>query len=223
MKLTKKKLIQAVRPGLEQLGYLYLKDSVSGAQGLFGKKLPNGMYLTLGGTIHRFYDDAFTGDFYLSKTTENAACWGDIPKDCYERPGYFLSKEELASMNEKSPDIWWSGLNEESVSSFIEVVKKTEPRFLAQEGLIERIEQSSDVNMLYTRSFKVKELILKGEKLEGSFEYLPLRNVDDIPMDWFKAAEIVIRQRGELLHPRIVKGLAADAYRQHILDGRFNF
>lgn len=218
MKLTKKKLIQAVRPGLEKLGYLYLKDSVSGAQGLFGKKLPNGMYLTLGGTIHRFYDDAFTGDFYLSKTTENAACWGDIPKDCYERPGYFLSKEELASMNEKSPDIWWSGFNEESVSSFIEVVNKAEPRFLAQEGLMERIEQSSDVNMLYTRSLKVKELVLKGEKLEGSFEYLPQRNVDDIPMDWFKAAEIVIRQRGELLHPRIVKGLAADAYRQHILD-----
>ena len=27
MKLTKKKLIQAVKPGLEKLGYLYIKDS----------------------------------------------------------------------------------------------------------------------------------------------------------------------------------------------------
>ena len=94
MKLTKVKLIQAIKPGLEKLGYLYLKDSISGAQGLFGKKLSNEMYLTLGLTIHRFYDDAFTGSFYLSKTTEWAACYGNIPKECYKRPGYFLSKED---------------------------------------------------------------------------------------------------------------------------------
>ena len=69
MKLTKAKLIKAVKPKLESLGYTFIKDSTSGAQGLFGKKIDSDMYLMLGLTIHRFYDDQFTGDFYLSTNT----------------------------------------------------------------------------------------------------------------------------------------------------------
>ena len=221
MKLTKAKLIRVVKPGLEKLGYSLLKDSISGAQGLFGKKLSNGMYLTLGMTIHRFYDDAFTGNFYLSKTTDWAACWGDIPKNCYKRPGYFLSQEELAFMKEKAPDIWWSGFNEDSVSSFIEVVEKTEPRFLSQEGLMEKIEHSSDVNMLYETSRRMKDIVLNGEIMNESFQFLPKRNIDDIPMEWFKAAETVLLERGELLNLNAVKGWASAAYHQFILDKNF--
>lgn len=221
MKLTKVKLIQAIKPGLEKLGYLYLKDSISGAQGLFGKKITNEMYLTLGLTIHRFYDDAFTGSFYLSKTTEWAACYGDIPKECYKRPGYFLSKEELDSMNQKAPDIWWSGLNEESVASFINLIQKTESLFLSQDGLIEKIENSTDVDILYKRSLWVKRFV--ANKIPDiQYNFLPQKNIDNIPIDWFKAAEIVLAECEAPLKKQAVKNLAADAYRQYLLDMRIS-
>ena len=222
MKLTKAKLIQAIKPGLEKLGYVYLRDSIMATQGLFGKKISNGMYLTLALTIHRFYDDAFTGDFYLSKTTMIGACWGDIPKECYKRPGYFLSKEELDSMKQKAPDIWWSGLNEESVASFVKLIQKTESLFLSQEGLMERIEKSTDVDILYKRSLWVKRLVA-NKTPDIQYYFLPQKNIDDIPMDWFKAAEIVLAECEVLLNNQTVKVLAADAYRQYLLDGKFNF
>ncbi len=92
MKLSKAKLIKLVKPKLEDLGYTEFK--YSGWQGLFVKKLEDGLYLSLGLTIHRYYDTAFTGDFYLSTNTCIGAQWGDIPKECYKRPGHFLLKEE---------------------------------------------------------------------------------------------------------------------------------
>jgi len=39
MKLTKAKLIKLVKPGLEKLGFTEFKDTISGAQGLFCKKI----------------------------------------------------------------------------------------------------------------------------------------------------------------------------------------
>jgi hypothetical protein len=215
-KLTKAKLIKAVRPGLEKLGYVFLKDSITGAQGLFGKKLPNGLYLTLALTIHRFYDDAFTADFELSKTAE---VFG-IPSVSRKRPGYLLTKEELAEMNETAPDISWSGFDAESVASFVALIQKTEPRFLSQEGIVEKIEQSSAEEEYYQRSLLVREWVAKGVP-DMDFECLPGKCIDNIPMEWFKAAEYVLLEREEYLslNACMVKILAGNAYRQSVLDG----
>ena len=216
LKLTKAKLIKAVRPGLEKLGYVFLKDSITGAQGLFGKKLPNGLYLTLAMTIHRLYDDAFTADFELSKT---ASVFG-IPGVSRKRPGYLLTKEELAEMNETTPEIWWSGLDAESVSSFIALIQKTEPSFLTQEGMVETIQQSPVEEHYYQRSLLVREWAAKGVP-EMDYECLPTKCVDHIPMEWFKAAEYVLLEREEYLslNACMVKILAGNAYRQSVLDG----
>ena len=216
LKLTKAKLNKAVRPGLEKLGYVFLKDSITGAQGLFGKKLPNGLYLTLALTIHRFYDDAFTADFELSKTAE---VFG-IPSVSRKRPGYLLTKEELAERNETAPDIWWNGYDAESVASFVALIQKTEPRFLSQEGIVEKIEQSSAEEEYYQRSLLVREWVAKGVP-DMDFECLPGKCIDNIPMEWFKAAEYVLLEREEYLSLNAwnVKNLAGNAYRQSVLDG----
>lgn len=216
LKLTKAKLIKAVRPGLEKLGYVFLKDSITGAQGLFGKKLPNGLFLTLALTIGRLYDDAFTGDFELSKT---ARVFG-IPGITRKKPGYLLTKEELAEMNKAAPDISWSGLDAESVASFIALIQKTESRFLSQEGIVEKIEQSSAEEEYYQRSLQVREWVAKGVP-DMDFKCLPAKSIDNIPMEWFKAAEYVLLEREVYLslNVRMVKNLAGNAYRQSVLDG----
>lgn len=216
LKLTKAKLVKAVKPGLEKLGYVCLKDSITGSQGLFGKKLPNGMYLTLAMTIHRFYDDTFTADFELSRT---ASLFSMHNLQCRKRPGWLLTEEELAAMNETARDIWWNGLDAASVASFISVIQQTEPRFLGQEGLEEKIAQSTGEDIYLQRSLQIREYALNGVP-DMDYEFLPTKCIDNIPMEWFKAAEYVLQERGEYLslNPRMVKNVAGWAYRQYLLD-----
>jgi hypothetical protein len=223
MKLSKAKLIKFVKPELLKLGYTEFKETTEGSQGFFAKRLEGGFYLTLGLIIHRYYQSAFTGAFYFSKTTRWASVWGDIPNDSYKRPGYLLTDEERSiypedEMNTKGTyDIWWDGSDEKSVLDFLRVVKLTEPRLINQPDLIESIKQSKEVNILSNYSEMVKSIVANNQT-EGEYSFLPVKELDGIPMIWFKASEKVLRGNKGILNSNTVKLLAADAYRQNQLD-----
>lgn len=51
----------------------------------------------------------------------------------------------------------------------------------------------------------------------GSFSFQPAKEVDKIPLVWFKAAEKVLIERKGILNANGVRWLAADAYRQNQL------
>lgn len=222
MKLTKAKLTKAVRPELEALGYTFLKDSISGAQGLFGKKINSDMYLMLGLTIHRFYDDRFTGDFYLSTNTLIYAGWGDIPfMECCRRPGYLLAKDKLVELTgEPIPDIWWEGLKKDGVNSFIEIIKETESLMVGNDDLNVKIRKSLDACKISDRAKKIKLRVSNNANLGGDYSYLPSKEIDGIPMIWFKATERTLFESDELINSQIIKMYAAEAYHQYILDAQ---
>ena len=75
MKLTKAKLEKILTPSLESMGYTKFKDTISGFQGLYVKKISPDLFLTLGMTISRYFNDSFTGNFYLSKSTRIGSIW----------------------------------------------------------------------------------------------------------------------------------------------------
>lgn len=223
MRLSKIKLIKLVKPGLENLGFTEFKDSKGGWQGVFCKKVKSRFYLTLGLTIHRYYESAFTADYYLSKTTMIGATWGDIPDKCYERPSFLLTDEERSIYPEDeinvtgSSDIWWDGSDEKSVSNFLRVIELTEPRFINQPDLLQKIEKSQDVTTLTIYSEAVNKLVATNE-LAGVFSFLPAKELDLIPVNWFKAAEKVLKDNQEIVNGYTVIRLAADAYRQKQLE-----
>lgn len=223
MKLSKAKLIKLVKPRLNQLGYIEFKDSLSGYQGLFSKKIGKGFYLTLGLIINRYYDSAFTAEFYLSKTTRIASIWHDIPKESLERPSFLLTNQERSiypedELNVKgSYDVWWDGSDGKSVLDFLRVIELTEPRFINRLGLLQKIEQSREVQKLSNYSEAVKKIIMANE-VSGSYSFLPAKEVDEIPIIWFKAAEKVLKESKDILNANTVKLLAADAYRQKQLS-----
>lgn len=223
MKLTKAKLIKLVKPGLEKLGFTEFKETTEGTQGLFIKKLENGLYLTLGLIIHRYYDDAFTGAFYLSKTTRWSSVWGDIPNDSYKRPGHLLTEEELSIYHKDETnikgvyDIWWNGSDEKSVLDFLQTLDLTELRFINQPELLKKIEQSQEIQTLFGYSEAVKKTVSLNET-SGSYSFLPTKEVDKIPLVWFKASEKILKENKGILNANTVKLLAADAYRQNQLD-----
>lgn len=195
MKLTKAKLIAKVKSPLEKLGYIFFKEPISSAQGFFSKRLDNGFYLTLGLTISRYMESEFTGSFYYSKTTRWSAVWDDIPKECYVRPGFLMSTEEqkvyFDTDNEKLHDYWWDGFDDSSVASFIEVIKLTESRLYEDRFLTKKIEDSRSVSQLKNYADEVMKLVADIEKLNFTYSYLPGKEVNGIPMRWFKTSEYV--------------------------------
>lgn len=222
MKLTKAKLIAKVKAPLEKLGYIYFKESFSSAQGFFSKKLDNGFYLTLGLTISRYMESNFTGSFYYSQTTRWAAVWDDIPKESYVRPGFLMSTEErkvyFDTENKQLYDYWWDGFDGSSVASFIEVIKLTESRLFENTLLTKRIEDSLSVSQLKNYSDEVKKLVSGIEKLNFTYSYLPDKEVNGIPMRWFKTSEYVLKEQNGILNKNTVKNLASDAFIQSIID-----
>jgi len=96
MKLTKVRLVKLTRVQLSKLGYQEMKDSVTGANGLFVRSLGDGFYLSLGFVISNYYESKFTAAYYLSQSTRWSSWWNDIPVESYRRPGDFLEKEYFA-------------------------------------------------------------------------------------------------------------------------------
>ena len=224
MKLTKAKLISLTKNGLKNEGYLHFKDTVTGAQGLYVKYI-NELYLTLGLTISRYYDSMFTASYYLSKVTVWGAVWGDIPKNSYQRVGLSLTKDERQLLLDHEyakdgvRDAWWNINDQNAIENFLETIRITESRFLSQSDLAKQVQDSKDVNLL-DQLVKMTSTIIKSFKLnEYSYEYLPSKPIDDIPIEWFKAAERAIIDEKAILNANTVKRLAADAYRQKILQG----
>jgi len=162
-------------------------------------------------------------DYYLSKTTTIGATWGDIPNESYKRPSFLLTDLERSiypenEINVKGAyDIWWNGNDQKSVSDFLRVIELTEPRFINQTDLVEKITQSQEVKILSNYCMKVKSIVATNQA-DGTYFFLPEKEVDGIPIIWFKASEKVLKENNEIINAHKVRRLAADAYRQNKLD-----
>ncbi|MFT3824225.1 MAG: hypothetical protein QM731_09905 [Chitinophagaceae bacterium] len=220
MKLTKMKLLAIVRDGIRKQGYVEVKDSLTGSQGLFIKQLEGGLYLSLGLTLSNLFNSVFTGTYYLSKTTRWGAIWGDIPRESYRRIGNFLFPDERRKLLEKEywgeeiVDAWWNVEWEPAIDCFIEAIRITEKRFLDQDGLITAISGSKEINVMKKYAQSVTEIIKSKKENDRVYDFIPDRGIDDIPVDWFNAAEMTLIEENGVLNKNTVKLLAADAWRQ---------
>ena len=128
-----------------------------------------------------------------------------------------LTADELAKYKEDDyliKDIWWSC--EKSLNDFIDAIRLYAPRMLDNEDLIRRIKSSKDVEELWIISSKIKQNV--GNIPVTEFSFIPEKEIDNIPLEWFKAAEWTLREAGEYVNLHIVKLHASDAYRQYVLD-----
>jgi hypothetical protein len=223
MKLTKNKLIRITKNGLRKFGYIEVRDTITGAQGLYVKLVNDNFFLSVGLTISKYYDSMFTASFYLSKTTTWSAVWGDIPESSYRRIGRFLLKEERSKLlseeyaREGVVDAWWDASNEQMASNFLEALQISERRFLEQPYLFNNITTSKEVNKLANLAKLVIADIDFNSKNDYNYKFIPKKSIDDIPMEWFKTAERIIAQKKGNLNANAVKLLAADAYRQKMV------
>jgi len=224
MKLTKNQLIRLIRGQLGALGYQKIRDSIGISNGLFVKLISKDIYLTLGFTISSFYDSMFTAAYYLSKTTLWGAVWDDIPEESYKRVGDFLAKDERFRLLDEEYcldgviDSWWDGANQTDINKFIETVSLTEERFLSQIDLIKKVNSSREVDQLFELGNMVIDKVKSNDFNSYECKYIPKQAIDDIPMIWFQAAEVVLSSSNEPLNINTVKRLADDARKRKLLS-----
>ena len=141
---------------------------------------------------------------------------GDIPKKSYERIGFLLTDEELYNYRDEGSllrDIWWKGFVPTSVDDFLFRVKQCEPRICNDLMLREEIEKSTDVKKLHELSIKVMEIVDNLPE-QCNYKFIPPKEIDNIPMKWFMAAEKVLCSTKSVVNKNTVKDLASDTYIQ---------
>lgn len=222
MTLKKIQLVRAVRKSLATLGYTSITESQSLSSGLFCKYLGDDFFLTIGLEIHRFYDCRYTCSYYYSKTTDWGQLECDIPKKCFQRIGVLFTEKEREryfGKNSAAIDKWWESIDDVTVADFIETIKKTEPRIIGDISLRNEIEKSKTISQAVSISKRICAVVREHSVPTIQYDYLPPKEVDNIPMEWYKAAEFVRREANALISRNYVLYNAAEAYRRHMLAG----
>lgn len=214
-----------------ELGYVEFEHTSVSDANIFVKN-EGSLFLTIGFTIHRFYDDAFTIDYYLARTTSLALGGGDVPHKNYIRPGELMSEQERLEItvdkrckdNPLITDMWWNAFDQEgnfdmvSLDSFVKAVRLTEGRVVKQPGIIEKIYESKILEDRYYIVNRIIDVAL-SENFCICLEFLPNSDKKTLPLKWFKAAETVLRNECPIKHitANNVKSLAGDAFRVYTM------
>lgn len=223
MKLKKKDLIKALRPGFEAMGYHYFKDSISGASGLFGKKVDEDLYLQAALNIARFYDDEFTVDLCISTTTFLFIGSGaDVPKESERRPGELLTTEErLTFFHSDCVDYWWSLHSEEDIRpAFFDVLLIAEHRIVNNKEVNEKIRESVRLKQQVFLEKWVIEIFEK-KQFANNLLFTPDTLKDEIPLDWFRASETLLLTLFEKATKAWVYSIASRAFIRFVLDSLY--
>ena len=218
MKVTRKQLFKKLVPFFEGMGYTYFKDTISPACGLFAKKIDDNIYVCIGIDTSNLYENAFDCNYYMGQSLTYALLYEGI-RDAYLRSWQLFSEGELnkyRSIGAFSEDFWWHSDDVNSIKSFKDAVQLTEPRFINNLGLRERIATNEEAKHQHDLTTKVRTLVQSGVP-DFETKFVPEKEKDGIPLIWFTAAEYVQKDEG-YFNKNTVFRLTADAYRQYVLD-----
>jgi hypothetical protein len=224
---TKKRLARAVTSGIDALGFQALEGPGGGAAALFYKRCGD-LILLLGLELSRLYDERFTASFYLSFSFEWAYMLPGYPRNAYRRIGGFLTAEERARLLDQEflgpgvVDAWWIGFQAESISHFVEAVRLTEPRFMAQPGLEGEIRSCEEEQKHMN---KIRRVISMAQTLRNpppTLHHQPKRRWEKVSPSHYWAAEMVLaEEEPQLISSQYVQLLAVDSFRvAHLVTAR---
>lgn len=219
MKVTRKQLFKKLIPFFEkEMGYTYFKDTISPASGLFAKKIDEKIYVCIGIDKSNLYENAFDCNYYMGQSLTYALIYEGI-RDAYLRSWQLFSEEELnkyRSIGAFSEYFWWHSDDDNSIESFKDAVRLTEPRFINNLCLRERVAANEEAKHQHDLTTKVRMLVQCGVS-DFETQFVPEKEKDGIPLVWFTAAEFAQKDE-RYFNKHAVFRLAADAYRQYILD-----
>lgn len=209
--LSKRAFYDAMSQALAPDGWVRF-GRPSFASALFGKRVGD-LVLTLGCFESDFHNQRVTAEFGLGGHTHLIMSFRDLFRArC--RIGAFLSATERAELLPPEfqglgvADAWWSGRSWSTIRDLTRAAHLAEPRFLAQDGLIDEIERNA-AHQEYTRRL---ELISRTsyEPSTGAAEAPP-------PPEWVAAALELLSSFPQKTRARFAETIAADAWRTYVL------
>lgn len=216
--LSKVALIKCLTVKLQILGFLPAPGPTVAAALFY--KIHGKFILTLGIEFSRHYEERFTASFYLSKSFSWALIFRDFPRAGYQRVGNFLDAAERGLYLDAEfcepgvTDAWWTEFTNIAVDSFVSVIKRTETRFLSQDGLIRALDSCEGLSSHIRLLKAIGDAVLSVSKEKTELQYQPKRYPKDVPEVWFLAAEFVLLEQGLAETRRdYVALLAVDAFR----------
>ena len=218
MKVTRKQLFKKLVPFFEGMGYTYFKDTISPASGLFAKKIDEKIYVCIGIDTSNLYENAFDCNYYMGQSLTYALLYEGI-RDAYLRSWRLFSEGELnkyRSIGAFSEDFWWHSDDVNSIETFKDAVRLTEPRFINNSDLRKRVVANEEAKHQQDLTTKVRMLVKNGVP-DIKTQFIPEKEKDGIPLIWFAAAEYVQKDE-KYFNKHTVFRLTADAYRLYILD-----
>ena len=219
MKVTRKQLFKKLIPFFEkEMGYTYFKDTISAASGLFAKKIDDKIYLSIGIRTSNLFENSFTCDYYMGQSLDYAFLYDGI-RDAFITPVQLLSQEELNKYHSNgvlSELYWWYSDDDNSIESFKKSVRITEPQFINNYELRERVVSNVEAKHDHELTTNIRNLVKNGVP-DFETKFVPEKEKDGIPLIWFIAAEYVAKNE-KYFGKNAVLRLAADAYRQYVLD-----
>jgi hypothetical protein len=203
---------------LVNLGYTYLKDNTTVADGLFYKLMDDNLIIEIGFTISKNKDE-FTFSFYLSPTFQFALSFNDMPRNNYKRGAELLTSSERAILlpgdyiGVNIVDGWWRDLSDETISKIVDVIKITEPRFLQQENLISGVKNSVNAKKRITEYYSImncyKSLHININGLESSDFTIS----NNLPEGWLKCTQKHFIENRDYIKESAIKSFAIESWR----------
>lgn len=217
--MRKQQLLTTLSIGLQNRGLAPVPGSCPGAASVHFKRL-NGLVLLFGVELSRHYEDRYTGAFYLSKSFHWGYVLPGFPSEAYRRIGHFLFVEERKKFLEEEfqlpgvVDAWWIGFSQRTCDLFLEAFDLAIPRFLSQPRLFERVSVCPEVQNHIGMINQVSALVPSLSKEPSDCTHQPTKRIKAIGLEWYWAAEIVLRNvEPELISEKYVELLAVDAWR----------
>lgn len=218
MKVTRKQLFKQLIPFFEEMGYIYFKDTISAANGLFAKKIDDCIYLSVGINTSNLFENSFNCYFYIGRSLEFGFTYPDT-RDAYVAITQLMTEKELDKYRGEGTlsDVhWWHSDDINSINSCKECVQLTEQRLLTNVELRSRIVSNEEAKHQYELSTRVQMFVKNGMPAIET-QFVPEKEMDGIPLIWFVAADYVQREE-KYYNKNSVFALAADAYRRFVLD-----
>jgi|UniRef100_UPI003784E097 hypothetical protein len=210
--MTKKKLSDLLEVGADKQGYRPVAGKTYGAFLHLYKRTTSGLVLNLGIQSSKYFDQSFTGAFYLSPTFT----WGYMPPGfphvAYARIGSFLDSGERCQWlppEFAKPDIvdaWWTPYSEDNALRFCQALAVAEDRFLQQPGLAEAVLNAAAIK---------NHMALLRETVEFARTQLRVESAKDIPLSTLEESAILALQKldPQRANKNVSSFLALDAFR----------
>lgn len=194
MALKQITIVKTISKEIKDLGYTYLKELVSGVPVVFGKRVCEDMYLFLLVGRERIGKNCLSIEMSISLSANAFMLGRDIPSASIRRLDVILKEESNHFFVERDTWLFMPDEKIANTASLLKSVVNAEADILKDSRMIESLRKSKKILV----EIQLEKWVISYYNKDVSqvpfrefLNYTPPKPVEDIPMKWFFASDVV--------------------------------